>query len=54
MDRDRISSIVVEGAPGRAAGIVTERDVLRLVAREGAVALDRPLSAVILPMRSRW
>ena len=47
MDRDRISSVVVEGAPGRAAGIVTERDVLRLVAREGAAALDRPLAAVM-------
>ncbi|MFN8925563.1 MAG: CBS domain-containing protein, partial [Rhodospirillales bacterium] len=47
MDRERISSVVVEGAPGRAAGIVTERDVLRLVAREGAAALDRPLAAVM-------
>jgi CBS domain-containing protein len=47
MDRDRISSVVVEGAPGMAAGIVTERDVLRLVARAGAGALDRPLAAVM-------
>jgi signal-transduction protein with cAMP-binding, CBS, and nucleotidyltransferase domain len=47
MDRDRISSVVVEGAAARAAGIVTERDVLRLVAREGAGALDRPLAALM-------
>jgi signal-transduction protein with cAMP-binding, CBS, and nucleotidyltransferase domain len=47
MDRDRISSVLVADADGRPAGIVTERDVLRLVAREGGDALARPLAAVM-------
>jgi signal-transduction protein with cAMP-binding, CBS, and nucleotidyltransferase domain len=41
-----VSSLVVLDASGRAAAIVTERDVLTGVAREGPAALERPIDAV--------
>ncbi|HYD69175.1 DUF294 nucleotidyltransferase-like domain-containing protein [Azospirillum sp.] len=48
MDAQGVSSLLVEGEePGRAAGIVTERDVLRAVARHGGEALALPLTAVM-------
>lgn len=48
MDALGVSSLLVDGdTPGRAAGIVTERDVLRAVARHGTAALALPLSAVM-------
>lgn len=48
MDRLGISSLLVT-PPGSTmvAGIVTERDVLRAVARRGAAALAEPLSAIM-------
>ncbi|NYZ11552.1 CBS domain-containing protein [Azospirillum sp. RWY-5-1] len=46
MDRLAISSLLVtDPVSGAVAGIVTERDVLRAVARRGAAALAEPLSA---------
>ncbi|HEV7368810.1 DUF294 nucleotidyltransferase-like domain-containing protein [Arenibaculum sp.] len=48
MDALGISSVLVEdGAEGVAAGIVTERDVLRVVSRHGPAGLDLPLRAVM-------
>lgn len=48
MRRQRIGSLLVEGAePGRAQGIVTERDVLDAVAQDGAAALERPVSSIM-------
>jgi CBS domain-containing protein len=41
----RIGSCVVVDGDGRAVGIVTERDVLNAVGRDGAEALTKPLSA---------
>src|SRR3546814_17008826 len=51
MDRRHISSLLVLGqGPGRLSeasgppfGILTERDVLRALARDGGVALERPI-----------
>lgn len=42
-----VGSLVVLDGGGRAAGIVTERDVLLAVADGGAAALARPVSAVV-------
>lgn len=48
MERLGISSLIVEGSwHGAAAGIVTERDVLRAVVRQGAEALAQPVSAAM-------
>jgi len=41
----RIGALVVKGANGALAGILSERDVVRAVAAEGVPALARPASA---------
>lgn len=39
----RIGAIVIRGAGGRLAGILSERDIVRAIARHGAAALDLPV-----------
>lgn len=39
-----IGAVVVTDAKGKLAGIVSERDLVRALAREGAGVLDRPVS----------
>lgn len=48
MAQDRIGSVFVgrDGDVPQNLGIVTERDVMKALARHGAAALDRPLDAV--------
>ena len=43
----RIGSVVITDAKGAIAGIVSERDIVRAVARNGAGALDLPASSVM-------
>jgi CBS domain-containing protein len=43
----RVSSLVILDAAGRAAGIVTERDLTLAVAADGAAALSRPVDTVM-------
>jgi CBS domain-containing protein len=40
----QIGALVVGDAGGRVIGILSERDVMRALASEGASALDRPIS----------
>jgi CBS domain-containing protein len=40
----RIGAVVVTGAEGRVIGILSERDVVRALARYGDAALDTPLA----------
>ncbi|PWC87230.1 inosine-5-monophosphate dehydrogenase [Azospirillum sp. TSH100] len=40
----RIGAVLVMGDDGQPVGILSERDVVRAVARDGAAALDRPAS----------
>ena len=40
----RIGAIVVTGEDGRVAGIVSERDVVRVIAAGGMAALEQPVS----------
>mgnify|MGYP001279900079 CR=1 FL=1 len=40
----RIGAIIVVGEGGRVAGIISERDIIRLVAEHGAPALAMPVS----------
>lgn len=40
----RIGAVVVTGADGRVVGILSERDIVRLLAEKGADALSAPLS----------
>jgi CBS domain-containing protein len=43
----RIGAVVVTGAGQRIVGIVSERDIVRALAKEGASALDLPLTEVM-------
>ncbi len=43
----RIGAVVVTRGEGRIAGILSERDIVRLIGTEGAGALDRPVSAAM-------
>lgn len=43
----RIGAVVVTDAGGGVAGIITERDVVRALAGQGAAALDAPVSEIM-------
>jgi CBS domain-containing protein len=47
-DERNISSVVVVDRGGRPLGIVTDRDLVRGLARHGAAALDSPVSRIML------
>lgn len=42
-----IGAVVIRGAGGRLAGILSERDIVRAIARDGAAALDLPVGQVM-------
>jgi len=44
----RIGAVLVEDGPGKVVGILSERDIVRRVAREGASCLERPAAAVMV------
>ena len=43
----KIGAVVIVDDDGRVAGIVSERDIMRLLAHEGAAALGHPASSVM-------
>lgn len=43
----RIGAVVITGAGGRIEGIVSERDVVRRIGKDGAKALDLPVSEIM-------
>jgi CBS domain-containing protein len=43
----RIGAVVVVGSRGEVAGIVSERDIIRALATEGAECLERPVSEMM-------
>jgi len=43
----RIGAIVILGAGGTIEGIISERDIVRAVAKEGAASLDKPVSSIM-------
>lgn len=45
--RHRIGALVVVDDAGRIAGIISERDIVRALARSGASALDQQVEAVM-------
>ncbi|MCA0434335.1 MAG: CBS domain-containing protein [Proteobacteria bacterium] len=47
LSEKRIGAVVITGANGRIEGIVSERDVVRFVGRDGATALDLPVSSIM-------
>lgn len=47
LSEKKIGAVVITGAQGRIEGIVSERDVVRHVGRDGASALDLPVSSIM-------
>jgi CBS domain-containing protein len=47
LSEKRIGAVVIVGAGGQIEGIVSERDVVRHVGKDGAKALDFPVSAIM-------
>jgi CBS domain-containing protein len=45
LDQRKVGAMVVVGRSGVVVGIVSERDVVRVVAQEGAMGLERPVSS---------
>jgi CBS domain-containing protein len=43
----RIGAVIIRGAGGRLAGILSERDIVRALAEHGAGALDLPVGQVM-------
>jgi CBS domain-containing protein len=43
----RIGAVVIRGAGGRLAGILSERDIMRAISEHGAAALTLPVSQVM-------
>ncbi|MCW5688171.1 MAG: CBS domain-containing protein [Pseudolabrys sp.] len=43
LSKHRIGAVVIRGAGGRLAGILSERDIVRAMAEHGAAALDIPV-----------
>jgi CBS domain-containing protein len=43
----RIGAVIIRGAGGRVAGILSERDIVRAIAEHGAAALSTPVSQVM-------
>jgi CBS domain-containing protein len=47
LSEKRIGAVVITGPGGKIEGIVSERDVVKHVGRDGAKALDLPVSAIM-------
>ncbi|MFA6267825.1 MAG: CBS domain-containing protein [Pseudolabrys sp.] len=47
LSKHRIGAVVICGAGGRLAGILSERDIVRALAQNGAAALDLPVGQVM-------
>ena len=47
LTQHRIGALVCLTSAGGLLGIVSERDIVRIIARDGTAALDTPLSAVM-------
>jgi CBS domain-containing protein len=43
----RIGAVVIRGAGGRLSGILSERDIVRAIAHDGAEALEHPVGQVM-------
>jgi CBS domain-containing protein len=43
----RIGAVLIRGAGGRLAGILSERDIVRVISERGASALDLPVGQVM-------
>lgn len=47
LTQERIGAVVVRNASGEMIGILSERDIVRAVARDGSGVLERPVSTMM-------
>jgi CBS domain-containing protein len=47
LTRERIGALIVKNRSGEMIGIISERDIVRVLARDGGAALNHPLSKVM-------
>ena len=47
LTRERIGALIIRNAQGEMIGILSERDIVRAIAREGAAVIDRPVSTIM-------
>jgi CBS domain-containing protein len=47
LDSRRVGAVVVLDSGGEIAGVVSERDIVRQIARQGRVGLDQPVEAAM-------
>jgi CBS domain-containing protein len=47
LGKHRIGAVIIRGAGGRLAGILSERDIVRAISEYGAEALSRPVGQVM-------
>ena len=47
LSRERIGALIVRNKAGDMIGILSERDIVRVLAERGAAVLDEPVSAVM-------
>jgi CBS domain-containing protein len=47
LTRERIGALIVRNAAGEMIGILSERDIVRAVAKDGPSVLERPVSSIM-------
>ncbi|HVZ01604.1 MAG TPA: CBS domain-containing protein [Dongiaceae bacterium] len=47
LTRERIGALIVRNRAGDMIGILSERDIVRAIARDGAAVIDRPVSSIM-------
>jgi len=47
LSRERIGALIVRNKAGDMIGILSERDIVRAIAKDGAAVIDRPVSTVM-------
>jgi len=47
LSRERIGALIVRNKAGDMIGILSERDIVRAVAKDGAAVIDKPVSSIM-------
>jgi CBS domain-containing protein len=47
LTRERIGALIVRNKAGDMIGILSERDIVRAIAKDGAAVIDRPVSTIM-------
>ncbi len=47
LSRERIGALIVRNKAGDMIGILSERDIVRAIAKDGAAVIDKPVSSIM-------